>query len=135
MDLVPAMKGLSERQRLYVQARLEGNMPVESARRAGLEVPEVNWRSMEIAAPVRLALLKGREISIAATGVTRERITEMFEEAYRCATTAAEMVQAARELAKLAATLRIPLAQFREHFEYLAGFEPPGLAMDAQGEQ
>ena len=63
MDLVPAMKGLSERQRLYVQARLEGNMPVESARRAGLEVPEVNWRSMEIAAPALAAVLTMRSAS------------------------------------------------------------------------
>jgi hypothetical protein len=38
------------------------------------------------------------------------------------------------ELAKLAATVGIPLEEFRRQFEYLIGYEPPPLAMDARGE-
>jgi 6-phosphofructokinase len=38
------------------------------------------------------------------------------------------------ELAKFAATVGIPLDDFRRHFEYLVGFEPPPLAVDAEGE-
>jgi ATP-dependent phosphofructokinase / diphosphate-dependent phosphofructokinase len=38
------------------------------------------------------------------------------------------------ELAKLAATVGIPLDEFRRQFEYLIGYEPPPLAMDAKGE-
>ena len=39
------------------------------------------------------------------------------------------------ELAKLAATARISLPEFRQEFEYLTAFEPPPLFMDEQGER
>ena len=38
------------------------------------------------------------------------------------------------ELAKFAATSGMSLEQFREQFEYLVGYEPPPLMMDAEGE-
>ena len=38
------------------------------------------------------------------------------------------------QLAKLAATVRIPLEEFRSQFEYLIGYEPPPLVVDAKGE-
>lgn len=38
------------------------------------------------------------------------------------------------ELAKIAATARLSIEEFRRQFEYLIGFEPPPLAMDAAGE-
>ena len=38
------------------------------------------------------------------------------------------------ELAKLAATIGIPLEEFRRQFEYLIGYEPPPLAVDTHGE-
>ena len=37
------------------------------------------------------------------------------------------------ELAKLAATAKIALPEFRREFEYLAAYEPPPLVMDEQG--
>ena len=37
------------------------------------------------------------------------------------------------ELAKLAATAKIPLPEFRREFEYLAAYEPPPIVLDAQG--
>lgn len=101
MDLMPALAGLSEKQRLYVQARLEGDGPETAARRAGCKSAEKSWRIMEHHPTVSAALAKGREISAQATGVTREKITEMFLEAYRNATTAAEQVMAAKELGRL----------------------------------
>ena len=39
------------------------------------------------------------------------------------------------ELAKLAATSKMPLPEFRREFEYLAAFEPPPIFMDEQGER
>ncbi len=39
------------------------------------------------------------------------------------------------ELAKLAATARVPLPDFRREFEYLAAFEPRPLVMDEHGER
>jgi 6-phosphofructokinase len=38
------------------------------------------------------------------------------------------------ELAKLAASVGIPLEEFRRQFEYLIGYEPPPLMMNADGE-
>jgi 6-phosphofructokinase 1 len=38
------------------------------------------------------------------------------------------------ELAKFAATVGIPLEEFRRQFEYLVACEPPPLMMDAEGE-
>src|SRR5262249_14326409 len=38
------------------------------------------------------------------------------------------------ELAKFAATVHLSLEDFRQQFEYLIGFEPPPLQIDAQGE-
>jgi 6-phosphofructokinase 1 len=38
------------------------------------------------------------------------------------------------ELAKFAATVDIPLEEFRRQFEYLVNDEPPPLMVDAEGE-
>ena len=38
------------------------------------------------------------------------------------------------ELAKFAATVRMPLDEFRKQFEYLVGYEPPPLLIDTAGE-
>jgi hypothetical protein len=38
------------------------------------------------------------------------------------------------ELAKLAATVRVSLENFRQQFEYLIGYEPPPLLIDPDGE-
>jgi 6-phosphofructokinase 1 len=38
------------------------------------------------------------------------------------------------ELAKFAATVRMSLEDFRQQFEYLIAYEPPALAIDANGE-
>jgi hypothetical protein len=58
-------------------------------------------KGMEQREGVAAALKAGREQSIQETGITRKRVIEMLEEAYRSATTSAEMVMAARELGKL----------------------------------
>jgi 6-phosphofructokinase 1 len=38
------------------------------------------------------------------------------------------------ELAKFAATAGLSLEEFRRQFEYLVGYEPPPLIVDAEGE-
>lgn len=101
MDLTPALAALGDKQRIYVQARLEGDTPAVAARRAGVKNPSVAWRTMERLPEVGEALRKGREITIAATGVTRETIVGMLQEAYRNATNSMEQIAAARELGKL----------------------------------
>jgi hypothetical protein len=39
------------------------------------------------------------------------------------------------ELARFAATAQMSLEDFRQQFEYLIGYEPPPLLIDAEGEK
>ena len=99
MDLGPAFDGLNDQERIYVESRLRGLSQVASGAAAGIK--NSNWTTFEQNVRIQAALQKGRAISIADTGMTREKITEMLMDAYRCAANATEMVMAARELGKL----------------------------------
>jgi hypothetical protein len=99
MDLTPAFEGLNDRDRIYVQSRLSGLSQVASAGAAGLAVNHAN--EFEKQPRIANALALGRKIGAQETGYTREKISEMLVDAYRCATTAAEMIMAARELGRL----------------------------------
>lgn len=102
MDLSAAFVGLTDKQRIYVESRLRGMSQIASARAAGSEAdPGRSAEQYEANPSVKAAIEKGRQISIAHTGYTREKIAEMLQRAYDCATTAAEMVMAARELGRL----------------------------------
>lgn len=97
MDLGPAFAGLDDRDRIYVEARLRGMSQVAAA--AGL-APN-NASRFEQQPHIREALDHGRRISAIETGIARTRVSDMLLDAYRSATTAAEMVMAARELGRL----------------------------------
>lgn len=99
MDLLPAFRGLSDEQRVYVQARLEGQSPYKAVE--GMGKPRNSWRILENHPAVVQALKAAREECIKATGVTRERVSQMLLDAYENATTTMEQVAAARELGKL----------------------------------
>jgi len=99
MDLTAAFDGLSDKDRIYVQSRLSGMSQVASALAAGLAPNHAS--EFEKQPRIAEALAKGRAIGIEATGITREKITEMLMDAYRTAETAAEMIMAARELGRL----------------------------------
>lgn len=99
MDLSHAFAGLDDRQRIYVESKLRGMTNRAAAAAAGMSESEaVNISRTE---DVRQALETGRQASIKATGMDREKITEMLMDAYRAAESATEMVMAARELGKL----------------------------------
>ena len=75
-----------------------------------------------------------------ATGRARVRLVDIASTRYAIARR--YMIRLRRddfedphELAKLAATAKMPLPDFRREFEYLAAFEPPPMAMDAAGER
>ena len=74
------------------------------------------------------------------TGRTRVRLVDITSTRYAIARR--YMIRLRRddfedphELAKLAATAKVPLLEFRREFEYLAAFEPPPIMMDEQGER
>lgn len=99
MDLSPAFEGLNDRDRIYLQSRLSGMSQAASAAAAGMAPQHAS--EYEKQPRIAAALQKGREIGIQATGVTREKVSEMLMDAYRSAETAAEMVMASRELGRL----------------------------------
>jgi 6-phosphofructokinase 1 len=75
-----------------------------------------------------------------ATGRARVRLVDVTSTRYAIARR--YMIRLRRddfedphELAKLAATSKMPLPEFRREFEYLAAFEPPPIVMDEQGER
>jgi 6-phosphofructokinase 1 len=84
--------------------------------------------------PIPFASLIDRE-----TGRTRVRLVDTHSTRYAIARR--YMIRLRRddfddphELAKLAATAHMTLDVFRQQFEYLIGFEPPPLLIDAGGE-
>lgn len=99
MDLLPALEGLTDRDRIIVEAKLRGCSLAQCAAAAGTTYNIV--RDLMSEPHIRDALKKGREISAQATAFTRERLSEMYMEAYRAAGCAAEMVMAINGLAKL----------------------------------
>lgn len=102
MDLSAAFVDLTDKQRIYVESRLRGMSKVASAVAAGSTAdPKKSAQQYEDNEAVAAALEKGRQISIAHTGYTREKVGEMLQRAYDCAATATEMVMAARELGRL----------------------------------
>jgi AraC-like DNA-binding protein len=74
------------------------------------------------------------------TGRTRVRLVDITSTRYAIARR--YMIRLRRddfedpvELAKLAATAKLPEEEFRRQFEYLVKQEPPPLLMDRQGEK
>jgi 6-phosphofructokinase 1 len=84
--------------------------------------------------PIKFPSLIDRE-----TGRTRIRLVDTHSTRYAIARR--YMIRLRRddfddphELAKLAATVRVSLENFRQQFEYLIGYEPPPLLIDPDGE-
>lgn len=96
---MPALDGLTDRERLFVEARLKGMSKTAACAAAG--VNKTDATTIDTLPHVARALKAGREQSVKDTQVTRERLVEMFLEAYRSAETATEMVAATRELGRL----------------------------------
>lgn len=104
MDLSAAFEGLdlTDKQRIYVESRLRGLSKAASARAAGaVKDPGRGAEQYEAIDAVQTAIARGRQLSIEHTGYTRERVIQMLEQAFYCATTAGEMVMAAREIGKI----------------------------------
>lgn len=96
---MPALEGLTDRERVLVEARLRGMTIAGAAAAAGYAYAHARELLNEPHCQAALAL--GRKISAEATAITRERLTDMLLEAYRAAANSTEMTLAVRELAKL----------------------------------
>lgn len=100
-ELAPYLEPLTEMQRLYVRARLQGLSKVASATAAGCANPGNNWNKFENSAAVKEAIRAGTEALARDIMFTRKKAHELLEEAHRNAATATEQILAIREMIKL----------------------------------
>lgn len=101
MSLAQALEPLTEQQRIYVEQRLMGLGKIAAATAAGYSVPNKVTASIESSPAVQAALAAGKADTLKLVKFTRKHAHDMLMDAYRCSTTAAEQVQAVKELVKL----------------------------------
>ena len=101
-NIADILEPLTEKQRLYVQARLQGLTKVASAAAAGSPNPKKNAHKFETSEVVKAALRQVREISAQQLEFDRKKAHDMYMDAYRSADTATEQ--------KMAVFLRFLLA-------------------------
>ena len=101
MDLTPALKGLSDQDRIFVEGLLRGLTQVAAATAAGYKSPARMGTRKAQEPHIVAALEEGRRISAETTGITREKLNDMLMNAYHNAATAGGQVSAVMALAKL----------------------------------
>lgn len=92
---------LTQKERIYVESRLQGMTMVASARAAGVANPEAHGSDMEKRPKVQAAMVDAMEQSAAAVGFSRKEAHDLLMSAYYNADTAGEQIAAVRELIKL----------------------------------
>lgn len=101
MDLSPALKALTDQERIFVEGLLRGMSQVAAGTAAGWRSPARVATSKVREPHIMAALEEGRRISAEATGITREKLNDMLMSAYYNAATSGEQVSAVLALAKL----------------------------------
>lgn len=101
MSLAKALEPLTEQQRIYVEQRLMGLGPTAAATAAGYSDPHANAPHFEKLPAIAAAIKAGHADTLKLVKFTRKNAHDMLMDAYRCATTAGEQVQAVKELVKL----------------------------------
>lgn len=100
-DVADILESLTEKQRLYVQARLQGMTKVAAAAAAGSPNPKKNAHKFETSEAVKAALRQSREVFAQDLAFDRKKAHEMYMEAYRSADTATEQKMVVDSLVKL----------------------------------
>lgn len=95
------MAALDSKQRMYIEARTLGSVPVAAARMAGYKKPDETALELERDTTVRTALEISIRLKAREHQVTRDDVLGMLQDAYRNAVTATEMVNAAKEIGRL----------------------------------
>jgi phage terminase small subunit len=92
---------MTEKQRLYCEARLTGLVPLRAALRAGLADPEVNAYRMERHPKVQAALAAARRMVVEKFDVSREDVLRGMFDAVQASGNATELVAAWREIGRI----------------------------------
>ena len=100
-DVADILEPLTEKQRLYVQARLQGMTRVASAAAAGSPNPKKNAHKFEASESVKTALRKSREVFAQQLAFDRKKAHDMYMTAYHNADTATEQKMVVDSLVKL----------------------------------
>lgn len=92
---------LSAPQKLYVQARSLGSLPVVAARIAGYKKPDTAAAELENDQKIRYALQMTARAKARERQITREVVLDWMVDAMRNAATSTEQLAAAREIGKM----------------------------------
>ncbi len=95
------MAALDQKQKLYVEARMLGSVPVVAARMAGYKSPDESALELERDPTVRMAVEVSVRMQAREAKVTREDVLGWMQDAMRNATSSTEQLNAAKEIARL----------------------------------
>lgn len=97
-NLASSLLSLTPKERIFVESRLAGLTQIASASAAGYAVPRVKGSELEKRPKIQAALLQAMQETAAEVGFTRKEAHEMLMQAYQNAATAAEQIQAVKEM-------------------------------------
>ncbi len=100
-NLTSSLTKLTAQQRIYVQGRLDGLTQVAAAAAAGYANPKHNATKVDKLPDVQAAMVAAMQDLSEEIGFGRREAHDMLIEAYRNAATAAEQIQAVKELINL----------------------------------
>lgn len=94
-------ESLEAKEKLYVQARVQGSLPVAAARVAGYASPESRASQLESSTRIRAAIEYAIRVDAAKVNITREDCIRGFLDAASMSSTAAEYTAAWKEITKM----------------------------------
>lgn len=95
------LESLDAKQKLYVDARVNGSVPVIAARVAGYGSPDHAAMELEADPQIRMTLELSVRMKARQTTITREDVVGWMLDAMRNASTSTEQLNAAKEIGKI----------------------------------
>ena len=99
--LPSSLHKLTPKERIYVEGRLSGLSKVAAATAAGYASPKNHSHELEKKEHIQAALMLAMEELAEEIGFTRKEAHDMLMQAYMSAATAAEQIQAVKEMISL----------------------------------
>lgn len=100
-SLASSLLKLTPKERIYVESRLAGLTQIASASAAGVASPNAHATEWEAKPQIQAAMLMAMQETAEEVGFTRKEAHEMLMSAYNNAATAAEQIQAVKEMISL----------------------------------
>ena len=100
-NLAQSLLKLNPKERIYVESRLAGLTQIASASAAGYAHPKTRGNELEKKAHIQHAMMTAMQETAEEVGFTRKEAHDMLMGAYQNAATAAEQIQAVKEMIAL----------------------------------